>query len=349
MRMILGIQMFRFLAALFVVLGHSCWELGRLPIGYFGVDIFFVISGFIMSYITHHDTSLFMRKRVIRIVPLYWLSTLLIASLVYFSSVVKVSFDVQVLLSSLFFIPWWNGETLYQPMLPLGWTLNFEMFFYLLFFVAMKISHQHREAVCSALLCLIIAGVQLAGLPESSSLSFYGDTLSLEFIFGMFLAVLYRAEKLPTLGQSTAANALMVTVSLAAMVVGAMYTFDESLNVFHTLPLTESFGLPRFVYWGVPALLIVWGLLNLEDTIQALGASAKRLILVGGELSYPLYLVHIYCVGMFGRVIGVELQVYQLFLGATVISLVISLFLSRAFDRPLRRVLNRWVLGKRPA
>ena len=67
-----SIQVFRFFAAFSVMLVH-------MPIfefGHWGVDIFFVISGFIMMYITEKNNNYFLIKRFIRIIPLYWILTL---------------------------------------------------------------------------------------------------------------------------------------------------------------------------------------------------------------------------------------------------------------------------------
>ena len=80
--MLTSVQLLRFIAAFLVVLTHTLgeYEWSR-PFGSFGVDIFFVISGFIIYVITDKDFEYFLRKRLIRIVPMYWVFTLGVAAI----------------------------------------------------------------------------------------------------------------------------------------------------------------------------------------------------------------------------------------------------------------------------
>jgi len=96
---------------------------------------------------TRDGAPQFFTRRLIRIVPLYWLGTLALAAIALKAPGMlnHTSLDADKLLGSLFFIPVWNESIQYHmPLLTLGWSLNYEILFYLVFFIALKISHQHR-------------------------------------------------------------------------------------------------------------------------------------------------------------------------------------------------------------
>ena len=159
-----GLQYLRGIAALMVVFYHSRSYFGDVPdwtrIGSRGVDIFFVISGFIMAYATRHladdvtaikASLIFLSKRFIRVVPLYWVA-LLWASSVYWINWVSTSGSLEELYLNIspelisiakdfLFIPHLSIDEDEQgeifPVLIQGWTLNYEMFFYFIFAIAM--------------------------------------------------------------------------------------------------------------------------------------------------------------------------------------------------------------------
>ena len=122
-----SIQLLRFLAALAVIGVH----LPLINAGGFGVDIFFFISGFIISYVTIRGRDHFLLKRIIRVVPIYWLLTFGVFGLAAIAPTLlnNTTADLVHLAKSLFFVPFdKNGSGLF-PVLFVGWTLNYEMFF----------------------------------------------------------------------------------------------------------------------------------------------------------------------------------------------------------------------------
>jgi peptidoglycan/LPS O-acetylase OafA/YrhL len=124
------IQVLRFLAAFSVMMVH----LPVIGFGIWGVDIFFVISGFIMMYVTENNQKNFLVKRIIRIVPLYWILTLGVFSIAIFypDLLNNTTANFEHLIKSLFFIPFDKNGSGHFPILFLGWTLNFEVIFYIL-------------------------------------------------------------------------------------------------------------------------------------------------------------------------------------------------------------------------
>ena len=184
-----SLQALRFIAAALVVISHIRNEVGLTPFGSSGVDIFFVISGFIIYYVTRDGAPQFFTRRLIRIVPLYWLGTLALAAIALKAPgmLKHTSLDASRLLGSLFFIPVWNESIQYHmPLLTLGWSLNYEILFYLVFFIALKISHQHRLLI-SSLLLVSLTALHPYAAPESA-LAFWSDAYVVEFIYGMLLA-----------------------------------------------------------------------------------------------------------------------------------------------------------------
>jgi peptidoglycan/LPS O-acetylase OafA/YrhL len=177
-RIIGNIQLLRGLAALGVVLYHTAF---LFPNGthteFYGVAIFFTISGFIMVHVSRGDTSHFIRKRLLRIVPLYWFATIVWIVWVNFGFSnppyvypqwakwavtdpwqIKIWFVQHApnvfnrdmgwsLLRSLAFWP-----STPQPILSVGWTLNIEMFFYVLFGLTLRFSQRWAPLIASVIL-----------------------------------------------------------------------------------------------------------------------------------------------------------------------------------------------------
>ena len=203
MQRYLGIQALRFVAAALVVIAHTTQAIlirlhggddtGYWELGTFGVDIFFVISGFIMASTTKdapvgvESASQFFVRRMIRVIPLYWIYTtlkLLIVGLVPASST-KVFPSLEHIVASYLFIPHADASGRMWPALPVGWTLIYEMFFYIVFAVA--ISSTRFRATMTAGVFLGV-GVLAAVVQGSAVLNFLGDSLLLEFVFGVAIA-----------------------------------------------------------------------------------------------------------------------------------------------------------------
>src|ERR1035437_4102962 len=162
-----SLQILRAIAAWLVVYHHYMQgfhdfnystEVGHFfsSVGKFGVDIFFVISGFIMFFTLKRGnyTALdFMLRRMIRIVPVYWFMTLVLIPVIYFfpsANVARNNWNITSLAYSMLFIPHNNptGIGLY-PFLTVGWTLNYEMFFYLWLSLMLLVFRQSWFVACT--------------------------------------------------------------------------------------------------------------------------------------------------------------------------------------------------------
>lgn len=295
-----SIQTLRGIAALLVVLEHIRY----LNCGAFGVDIFFCISGFMILFTTHENTEHFLLKRILRIVPFYYLMTLgtYILLLFFPGMFAQTSANPIFLLKSLLFIPFDMGNGVLQPLMRIGWTVNYEMFFYLVFALSMRLCHKYRGLICSGILgLLVLSGYLLNGvLPDSPEIFalpapfvFYSNPIILEFILGMLCYEIARIiYRICGQWQYTAKH----KKSLGA--VGLFCAFGLFVLLLVTKPTINILGLRRFLVWGIPGMLIV-----LSFFFAGLFLSMPSLWVTLGNISFSLYFVHYYPVLFMDRMI----------------------------------------------
>jgi len=195
-----SLQILRAVAAISVVyfhIGSGPYAPIPTPIptfGSFGVDIFFVISGFVMAMVVAkgHSARSFAISRLTRIVPLYWILTtcLLLLAAVKPDLLSSTTANLLNYLKSLCFIPYFKENGSLTPMLAVGWTLNYEMFFYLCVWISLIFV---RRFYVQATISLIILCYFLASMATQNSVvsSFFGNTQIFEFLFGMLLYKVY--------------------------------------------------------------------------------------------------------------------------------------------------------------
>jgi exopolysaccharide production protein ExoZ len=339
-----NIQLLRFVAALSVVFLHSTDESGlRLPVSFggFGVDIFFVISGFIISTITFHNASHFWVKRLIRIVPFYWTATLAIffLALAIPSLLHHAKADVTWLVFSLFFIPHDSPHGVH-PLLGLGWTLNYEMYFYAVFAVTLFVSRRWAAYLSAAVIIAVLAITRFVA-PASPAEAFYGDPIVLEFIWGIVVFELFR--RVPWMTTPSPRGAGYVAV-LAILALALLW-----------LPIQEVYRIdPLRLSAGAAAAIVVAMFLMLEKRYGI--AAQNRFVLLVGEASYVLYLIHPYVVfGILRLVLHTSRQLplwsgwllaAPLLIAATGAAIAIHLW----FEVPVMNWLRRKLIGEpRPA
>jgi peptidoglycan/LPS O-acetylase OafA/YrhL len=220
--------------------------------GLSGVDIFFVISGFVMAF-TYQSASnrgtadgyVFFARRIIRVVPLYWIATLTKVGLVaIFAHLANHSNnDPAHIIASLLFIPWKNADHVFLPVVPAGWTLNYEMFFYAIF--AVSIWKSKRPIIfCSAILLSAAALYFLKA--QNDYLRYYTNPIVLEFLFGMLIAQV--AHRKPRAYDIHVGTFLLITGTL----------------VIALTPVTNWVISNRWIVWGGSGAAIVMGLLLIE-------------------------------------------------------------------------------------
>jgi exopolysaccharide production protein ExoZ len=281
--MFLGVQYLRGLAALLVayyhLFGYDIAEpLSALEGGAFGVDIFFVVSGFVMWVTTDRDDaspSAFLRRRIVRVVPLYWLFTalLVLVALAAPGLAPRIDLSWDQLVKSLLFIPHSAPAApgdFNHPILSQGWTLNYEIFFYGLFAASLLLRAPWRRlaVMAATFLALVAAGRWLS--PAHPVLAVYTDPILLEFLLGMAIGGARRE-----LGRLGAGAGLVLVAGGACLVVDHGFFHPSSLN--------------RLLAFGPGSALLVAGTVALEPWTARRG---MRLLASLGDASYALYLSH---------------------------------------------------------
>lgn len=282
-------QYLRALAASMVLVGHVLAEaehyfgfdilLRGLPWTR-GVDIFFVISGFIIVLVSRdlHGTPggvrTFLRRRFWRVVPLYWLfTTLMLCILLVVPGAAKDTvLDWQQVEGSYLFFPLERYDGRIAPILSLGWTLNFEVFFYGLFALSLLVP---RKLGLILLLCGLMAWVLIGALFgfTAPALRFWSNPIVLEFGFGVCLGWLHLRR-----GQAVAPS-LPISLVLCVCGMGALCAFGD------------MDGIPRWLGAGLPATALVAGAALFWPQPSTAGP-LSRLGELLGDSSYALYLSH---------------------------------------------------------
>jgi exopolysaccharide production protein ExoZ len=278
--LIWSLQYLRAGAALAVVAYHALqWCDGGFDVGRAGVDVFFVISGVLMWTITagrEIAPRAFLWRRFTRVAPLYWIATLLVAAIApfwpYFLPEVKPGWTHLAL--SLAFIPHLDPKGLPFPTLPPGWTLDYEMIFYVIFAAALFAPVRARaRIVVGALFALVGAGFVF---PDSA---YYlgANPMLLQFAAGVGLGIALQRRRLPSAawGAGLMAGSLLV------------WLLVQEGHLF-----TELF---RPLVWGVPAAMLVAGALAMEAarTAPMRRGPLARAGLALGDASFSIYLFHL--------------------------------------------------------
>lgn len=263
-----SLQYLRAVAAIGVVIYHQLErDFFLAPLGEMGVDIFFVISGFIMFALTERrpiTPGAFLIDRVTRIVPLYWIATFASLAIVLTGHTINgAAADPLLLITSLFFVPMHNAAGELYPMVPQGWSLNYEMFFYLLFALALLLPRERRLTAMTALFLLLI-GAGFVLHPTSAAGIDYSSPLIVEFLAGAWLGKLF--------GTTLDRKPLHITVASALMLVAL-------LSALGTIDPVARYG-------GY-AVLIVAGALVAERRRLVPRVNLLKLL---GNASYAIYL-----------------------------------------------------------
>lgn len=267
-----SLQALRFVAAAMVAVYHAEQAgrvaLGLTPggglfgnIGSVGVDIFFVLSGYIICRTASGmRAGDFFVRRVARVVPIYWLATLLFLPF----ALAAGEFEPMRGIATFAFYPGYG-----LPWLAVGWTLCFEMLFYAVTALVLIRPRAFLPLALAAFAACWVARGYLGG-----PFQFLGNPLILEFLFGAALT------RLPAQSRVMGVAALGTAFALLGIV--ATRGIADGNNLYGLLAGETS--LARVLAMGVPAALIVWAALNFE--------LRKGWLSFMGDASYSLYLVH---------------------------------------------------------
>lgn len=334
---LLGIQYLRGVASVMVVLHHirNPWPnlynpLETFDMGEAGVDIFFIISGIVMYVSSRLEApAVFVGLRLIRVAPLYWILTLCALGLLLFSGLAKPGITVvnDVILSALF-IPHHSSifvGTIW-PVLNPGWTLYFEMFFYVIFAVGLFFRKPLLTSLC------LISSLVVAGLFFSTDESIfrtythpwlmYTHPLMLEFAAGILLGWLFLRGNIPQVW-------VLLPIGFLALFVAHILRFPY-----------------LFLQNGLCAAMIMTGAIAAERSFKVPDIDWLKLL---GDASYSIYLTHALTLFVVRRVFlrlplegGMQFAAFVVIAAAA--ALVVGFFVYFKIERPVTRWLRSWFL-----
>lgn len=284
-----SLQVLRAFAAIFVVINHLWGEyntsltqsFGLDIIGNFGVDAFFILSGFIMCFKTREDSRLgfstgidFLKKRIERIYPIF-----LIMLFPFILLYLKQTHPARLyeIIGNIFLLPSFNSNPAYHMLLGPSWSLVYEMFFYIIYAATMMLVNNKRQlvigAVCFLLLMVITTDSFSLRGPELGLSNFsymIGDPLMINFAMGCLYAQLYL--KL----QHIKISMLLATILIMAFFILGMWLNED--------------GVARFFSFGLPAMAIVIIFSLMESSESYL----YQLLVYLGNASYSIYITHFF-------------------------------------------------------
>ena len=330
-----SIQYLRAVAALLVVVAHALlhplnyMDPTYARLGDYGVLLFFVISGFIMVFTTGRGTFPprdFLYRRIERIVPLYWLVTIGVSILaVYAPFLLKnTRFTWGQLVQSLLFIPFYRENGDLVPLMKLGWSLNYEMFFYCLFAAMALLRATTRVLLLTGLFLLLTLIGALIDFQEAIP-RFYTAHVVLTFCVGMGIALLYQRRS--DLIRGPVMTALWAILGIVFTLLGFAQPHDVPITIWVEIPLTLASA--SFLLLG----------LNIERRLPN-----SRIGIALGDASYAMYLTHMYFVAaiivVLHKLTG-ELLPLLVTLASIALSVLGALFVHRYIERPITRWLRR--------
>jgi exopolysaccharide production protein ExoZ len=298
--MFIWVQVLRGIAAAIVVCHHfvasQADKVGNvnpwlINFGGSGTDIFFVISGFIMM-ITQSDSAKdlsakhFLVRRLVRIVPLYWILTAVAFALASVASAsVNTHVSLQKFVMSMLFLPYSETDLVMTSsgfkayVIPMAWTLTYEWYFYLVFALTLALglkSFARLQFIAAWFVCCAVIGFVFQ--PSSLLLQVLTSPLVFEFLLGCAVAMLYMNGARLNGFQSA-------LLAVAAMVVLA--------NIFHHSAIS------RTLLWGFASFALVAAAALYEG-------GKKHMALIRplswlGDISYSLYLSHFFTLALFVR------------------------------------------------
>ena len=335
-----SIQSLRGVAALLVVIthalggaglkfgdtfGHNFYISNLEDMTLSGVDIFFVISGFIMVYVSRRKFGSsaavpdFIVRRMIRIVPLYWIFSAVILGILIFAPFLMpvLKFGLQHTVESFLFVPTVNSNGEYYPILGVGWTLSYEMYFYLIFAAFLAVSVRASVVLTGLLFatCFALGRWYGASGPMAVMLT---DQILIEFVLGEGVCLIFL-------------SGLQPSVKLAA----CLFALALLFYVLHVLIGPPNIG--RLLYRGIPATCLVLSSLWLE---RAKGFAFPVWLQKLGDSSYSLYLTHTLTISACYKIYAMlhldnRIQIGVLMLVSIVLAVLCAHIVYLALERPM--------------
>jgi exopolysaccharide production protein ExoZ len=259
----------------------------------------------------------FIKKRLTRIVPLYWFYTslfLFLFLLILFPNLFgnyKMG-STEWTISSYLFFPAYNYRDMLEPILSIGWTLHYEIFFYFVFGIFLLFDKKYL------LILPLIFVLFLQFNYQNYILNYYFNSIIIEFLFGLLIAVLY--EKY---------NIKNKTFLFTSLLLGILLLLS---NIF------IYYNLNRFIVYGLPWSIVFISIIYLEKNYVSF---KSKLIVLIGDASYSIYLSHIFTIGLVSKLISNSLLfIFCSLILSTVVGILSYLLLEKQFTKISNKVIN---------
>ena len=326
MKKLYSISYLRFIAASLVLLSHIAHKSDQYGIPSLewynfrgvGVDLFFILSGFIICYTTYNKDikpTKFIKKRIERLIPLYWLFTTFALFIYLFNPMLVNSSGGETnILYSYLLIP--SSD---KFLINNGWTLSYDFYFYLIFccFLLLNINHVKRFIYVFLFLCLIVLSNLISNV-------FFNNVIMLEFSLGIFLFLIFINFHLNKL------------LSIFFIFIG-MYVFIFQ-NYYGEI---ETF-LGRALSKGLPVSLIFLGFLGLDKYLDPLKNKILYVFNRFGEASYSIFLSHPFILVILSKIYQkidfLHYIPFALFL--YVVCMLVGLCIYRNIEKPLNNFVK---------
>ena len=309
-----SLQILRFFAALSVVWEHAVTRVAQVYTGgQAGVDLFFVLSGFVISHAARTRPETFLRDRLTRIYPIYWVWAA--------GWLALTALDWPIggwpLFTTLTLLPAPVASPLHTYV-GVGWTLSFEMLFYLSVWLTL------RGLSWRVLALAYVAAAAASIFSPVGMFKFLGSPMVIEFALGVLAYHLGRGR--PALG----AAALTLAIILFCIVPKSLIQAQAWMESY--------IGLGRVGFIGPIAFMAVWGAAQFDC-----GSRLWEPLVLLGDASYTIYLSHLLLLLTAAKLAGHPFDPIV----ATVACVGIGLAAYLIAERPLLGFVRR--LGARPS
>lgn len=343
-----SIQWLRGVAAMLVVCNHAIlllhkytgvpddaahqFERNLALAGAFGVDIFFVISGFVMAlsaqrFVGGRGAATFLAQRYNRIAPLFYLlSAILLLDMIR----AGVPFGAREIVNTVTFVPWFDGREYHWPIHFLGWTLAYEFVFYLV--VAVFIWCR-RSASLVLLIAVLVGGALVGAVIECPwmPVRMLTSPMMVEFAFGVLLFIAWRAGRFERATRWWWALPALALLAWAWPVLSA----DPIVETVAAGAFSHDTAAQRLFWWGLPALAIAAWTLTLGAGRNGI---ARRLAQAFGDASYSIYLTHLFVLRIGEEVIKrFDAPAWLVALVGFLLSALVGWLCYRLVEQPLLR------------
>jgi exopolysaccharide production protein ExoZ len=345
-----ALQLLRAIAAGFVVYVHGLSSYankvsevgpGLLGIGYgeLGVKLFFCISGYIIFSSSEAlpqggaSVSYFLRRRFIRIAPMYWCATLIYAIKL---SVQGIAPDVSAVFKSLLFFPFSDNAGLMRPVLGAGWTLNYEMFFYLVLGSALFAPRRWRLLGVTVVMVLL-AWARYAGVLTASinvwlhALYLLSDTYLLFFVTGVLIGSVSESERFTSLPRLTWWGAV---AAIFLFLTGLLWGYKSfSLSGEQQLALELA----------VCSACVIVCVKSSNSATTDSSTGIRRYAVLAGDGSFSTYLTHGFVMGPAARLLGIfHVENFGVVFALMMVLLCtfVGMVIFQHFENPLLKKMN---------